>query len=196
MPPGYSARCAACCSVHRSEIDKRLLGGESTRGISVWLGKSGEKISWSGLARHKREHLAVAEEVADRAAEAAVHFEAAVQQGLDDLAMHEEEAFGGHSLSRGARDWMMELLSAKERIPQFLVSVYMAGESAARQHAKDARGIRNAEPDGDVLAELQQCTDAKLEARIRDCERRRRALSEPDRRAGTSGAGTAGAKKI
>lgn len=50
-------RCVPCNSQRRSDIDKRLAAGESSRSVSKWLKGSGEPISHATLATHKRDHL-------------------------------------------------------------------------------------------------------------------------------------------
>lgn len=51
-------KCFACNSLRRSEIDRRLTGGESTRSVSKWLASLGEKVSHAALATHKSAHAA------------------------------------------------------------------------------------------------------------------------------------------
>ena len=70
---GYSAKCRACNSLHRVEIDTRLLSGESARSVATWLEAThGEKIPHQGLSNHRSEHL-------DAHGEAVVRIEAAAQ---------------------------------------------------------------------------------------------------------------------
>ncbi len=63
MPIGNETNCHSCQSPHRAEIDRRLLANESTRSVSAWLEAThGVRITFSRLANHRREHLAIVEE--------------------------------------------------------------------------------------------------------------------------------------
>lgn len=78
--PGYSAKCKACNSQHRVEIDRRLLGGESARAVSAWLETQGEHSPHQGLANHKATHLAVLDAAKARLAETTPQFAAEVDR--------------------------------------------------------------------------------------------------------------------
>lgn len=83
--PGYSAKCRACNSPHRVEIDRRLLGGESARSVSTWLETQGEHSPHQGLANHKQSHLAVLDAAKARLAEATPQYAAAVDRIAADV---------------------------------------------------------------------------------------------------------------
>jgi len=95
--PGYGARCKACNSPRRTEIDRRLLGGESTRTVSAWLAAQGEEVAHVSLGRHLAEHLAVLDAAKARlvhagVAAAAPVFEAAVAKVVADVGLLDEIA--------------------------------------------------------------------------------------------------------
>jgi hypothetical protein len=90
MPVGYSAQCRACNSKRREEIDKRLLGGDTPREVSAWLGGEGEKISHVALTNHKNAHLAVLEDVKRRLEETRPAHAAAVDRVLSEVEALEE----------------------------------------------------------------------------------------------------------
>lgn len=91
--PGYGARCRACNSQHRAEIDARLLAGESTRSVSEWLASErDERIPHQGLLNHRNEHLDARTEAAARVAAAAPVFEAAVEKIVADASVLDDVA--------------------------------------------------------------------------------------------------------
>lgn len=107
--PGYGARCKACNSPRRAEIDRRLLAGESTRTVSTWLAGQGETIHQTGLANHQREHLAVLDAAKAKLAEAsraqaAPAFESAVEKVVAGVELLDEIADLSMSVARTYRD--------------------------------------------------------------------------------------------
>lgn len=93
MPAGKSARCRACTSARRSEIDRRLIAGESTRKVSTWLASNGEKISNVGINKHKANHLDIrADAQAQLTAEVIAAFAAGVQKVVADASLLDELA--------------------------------------------------------------------------------------------------------
>lgn len=122
MPPVTNARCRACQSPHRADIDGRLLNGESTRAVSAWLEKThGEKIDFSNLANHRRAHLDTLgeakerlddaklaalrqrEEARQKDAEEHPAFEASVKQTLDVVETLDLIASEGLEMARAAK---------------------------------------------------------------------------------------------
>ncbi len=98
---GYSAKCRACNSPHREEIDARLLEGWSTRKVAAWLAEVyGEKISPAGLHRHRSAHLNVLEEAKERLESVRPKFEAAVEKTLDEIRTLDEIAALGLEVAR------------------------------------------------------------------------------------------------
>lgn len=107
--PGYGARCKACNSGRRAEIDRRLLAGEATRAVSTWLAGQGEQIAHASLANHQREHLAVLDaakaKLAEVArAEAAPAFTEAVEKVVAGVELLDEIADLAMSVARTYRD--------------------------------------------------------------------------------------------
>ena len=102
--PGYGARCKACNSGRRAEIDRRLLAGEPTRAVSAWLAGQGETIAHASLGNHQREHLAVLDAAKARIAEAAPVFEEAVAKTVAGLELLDEIADLSMSVARTYRD--------------------------------------------------------------------------------------------
>lgn len=91
--PGYGARCKACNSPHRPEIDARLLAGESTRAVSAWLAQAhGEQIPHQGLLNHRTEHCDARAAAASRVEATAPVFEAAVERIVADASVLDEVA--------------------------------------------------------------------------------------------------------
>lgn len=136
MPPGFSARCAACSSPHRPEIDKRLLSGESTRTVSAWLLEQGDRVSYVALANHKREHLAVAEMVAELAAQAAPAFDEAVQEGLTRIQLLEEQSHEMRDMRRLAAEWIRQSMTSEKTPsapPMAVVVLLSSSASEMRQ---------------------------------------------------------------
>lgn len=131
---GYSARCRACNTPHREEIDRRLLAGESARSVSAWLDAThGERIPFQGLANHKSEHLdAHAEAVARIEATAAPVFEAAVQKVVADAAVLNEVA---EIALVTARDLAAQVRSGKCSQP--VATAYAASLANARGAVTD-----------------------------------------------------------
>lgn len=136
---GYSARCRPCNSPFRAEIDRRLLGGESTRTVSAWLATEGERIPFQALANHRSEHLdahgeaVVRIEAAAQVAAAAPVFDAAVQKVVADAAVLNEVAEISLSVARklGTR------LAAGESLTQPMATAFSAALTNARGAATD-----------------------------------------------------------
>ena len=161
MPPGYAARCAACSSPHRPEIDRRLLAGDPTRSVSNWLLEQGERVSHAALGNHKREHLAVAEAIAQRAAEAAPVLEQAVQAGLDDLALLREQVQEAAEIRKLMADIARDRGAKKLAPPMTVVTQYKASADEVRQGIKGIRDILDANGSDDGSDDQ---TDSLLEA--------------------------------
>lgn len=107
--PGYSARCKACNSRHRAEIDRRLLHGESARAVSAWLDDShGERIPHQGLLNHKGEHLQVLDAAAAIVEAATPVFEAAVAKIVADASVLNEVAEHSLTVVRGLAQTMKD----------------------------------------------------------------------------------------
>lgn len=105
MPIGFSAKCKACNSPQRAEIDRRLLAGESTRSVAEWLQREhGLSVGHVGLANHKGAHLDVVGEAASRiaavTAPAIPVFEAAVEKVIADASLLDELAGIGMRVAR------------------------------------------------------------------------------------------------
>lgn len=132
--PGYSARCRACNTPHRVDIDARLLAGESARAVSSWLDAThGERIPFQGLANHKSEHLdALGEAVARIEAAAAPVFEGAVQKVVADAAVLNEVA---EIALATARDLAKQVRSGKCSQP--IATAYAASLANARGAVTD-----------------------------------------------------------
>lgn len=106
---GYSARCRACNSAHRSEIDQRLLGGDSARAVSSWLADThGERIPFQAIANHKGEHLAVLPVAAAIVEAATPVFEAAVAKIVADASVLNEVAEHSLTVVRGLAKTMQD----------------------------------------------------------------------------------------
>jgi hypothetical protein len=154
MPLGFSAKCAACNSPHRIEIDQRLLAGQSNRAVSTWLAEThDERISKDGLRRHKGEHLSISEDIVERvaAAEAVLEVhEGAVQGGVGRIEMLKENA----AVMREVRDLGVRVLKLQMAAGDCSKSVaQLVTQSAAEirqstQAAMKALG-EEAEPDRD-----------------------------------------------
>lgn len=106
---GYSARCRACNSAHRPEIDQRLLAGDSARAVSSWLSDThGERIPFQALANHKGEHLQVFDAAAAIVEAAAPVFEAAVAKIVADASVLNEVAEHSLTVVRGLAPLMKD----------------------------------------------------------------------------------------
>ena len=98
MPAGKQTRCRACNSINRPDIDRLLLGGQSSHRVAKWLAKErGEVIPQPALATHRRRHLGgaeVASEARERAAAAAAEGrEAGVKKVVADVTLLDELAW-------------------------------------------------------------------------------------------------------
>lgn len=130
---GYSSRCRACNSANRTEIDRRLLGGESARAVAGWLVEAcGEKIPFQALANHKAEHLDVKAEAMAKIAASAPAFESAVAQVVADVNVLNEVASIG---LRVARSLEPQVISGK--VSQPVATVFSAALSNARSAVMD-----------------------------------------------------------
>lgn len=128
--PGYSAKCRACNSAHRSEIDARLLGGESTRAVSAWLNETHqERIPHQGLLNHRSEHLDVRAEAAAIVEAAAPAFAAAVEKVVADVAVLDEVATIG---LRVARALEARVIDPASKPSQPIATIFAAALSNAR----------------------------------------------------------------
>lgn len=121
--PGYSARCRACNSKHRVEIDRRLLAGDGARSVSEWLSTQGEKLSHVALQGHRAEHLDVRADAAARVAEAAPVFEAAVEKIIADVHVLDEVATLALQVARA----LAPQIAAAGGKPSMPVAVAFAG---------------------------------------------------------------------
>lgn len=69
---GYEERCASCSSDHRAEIDRRLLAGDTTRAVAVWLEVThGQRLSHKAIGRHRHHVQDLVDERMARSLEAA-----------------------------------------------------------------------------------------------------------------------------
>lgn len=157
MPIGFSAACAACKSPLRVEIDKRLLGGESNRAVSRWLDEQGEKISKDGLRRHRHEHVAIAEDLAERAAAADVVREAAIEKGLsriERLQINLDTACEMRDLAAAAIRTLLDPNRLHADIPKSLVQLVIGSISEVRQNSQAVARALGEEPgQGDAAAD-------------------------------------------
>lgn len=135
MPPspGYSARCRACNSAHRAELDEKLLAGDSARSISVWLQEAhGERISFQALLNHKASHLDVREAAAALVEQAAPVFRAAVSGIVADVAVLDEVALIGLRAARA-----LEVVVAKGKFSQPVATAFVGALAQARGAVSD-----------------------------------------------------------
>jgi hypothetical protein len=101
MNVGYSSQCKACNSPLRGEIDRRLLGGASTRSVAAWLATQGETHTHVALGNHRNAHCAVINEARARIIHATqpAH-EAAVEKIVADVKLLDEIAGKAMSMVR------------------------------------------------------------------------------------------------
>ena len=116
MQPGYSARCRACNSPHRGEIDRRLLSGEGARKVAAWLHEDhGETFPFQGLANHRTAHLDVVSEAREQSIAAAIPaFEATVAKIKADADALDHVATMAMGL---AKRWKIRLAKDVEPAP-------------------------------------------------------------------------------
>jgi len=140
LPPrgiGYSARCRACNSPHRSAIDERLLGGESSRTVSAWLSEThGERIPHQALGNHRTEHLDVKAEAGAviALAAAAPAFHAAVQRVVADVLVLDEVASIGLRVARALEP---HVSNPALKVSQPIATVFAAALANARAAVTD-----------------------------------------------------------
>ena len=120
--PGYSAKCRACNSAHRAEVDARLLAGESTRAVSAWLSEThGERIPHQGLLNHRGEHLNARAEAAAIVEAATPVFVAAVERIVADTVVLDDVA----SIALDAARSLLPIIKSGK--PPMAVSVAFTG---------------------------------------------------------------------
>lgn len=167
MKPGFGARCAACRSPLRPEIDSRMLTGESTRLVARWMTEQGESVSHNALGNHRREHLAVGEAIAERAVQAQLRFEEMMERGLSHVELLEKNAKVMRDLRDQGTRFVRDHLGMGKSPPNAVIGLLIGAAAEVRESTKAVQQAlgETPEPDGRATEnDVSVLTDEKLEA--------------------------------
>ena len=165
-------RSAVEQSPHRTEIDKRLLRGESPRQVSKWLKnlkKDPEKISHTAINKYRKKHLNVQKEVVEKYQDRQTkrRKDVAVKKGVCELEALDEIIESGTNLKIA----LDQITPDKSTTPLDIEKVKLQAKRLVIQATTAKHEITkdNPEPIVNVKVDLYGVpTDPAIRARARD----------------------------
>lgn len=139
---GYSSRCKVCNSAHRTEIERWIREGMSSRQASDKLQQEyDERISYRAIQRHMQEHFDVRVAAREQYERSQLLMEQETEKVLSEIEMLDQAARQNYELFTAARAWLMELVNSRAKIPQSLVQLAKSSSEESRQHLKQKQEL-------------------------------------------------------
>ncbi len=110
MPAITSRLCETCNHPERSEIDRRLLNGDSARSVSEWTRSVGGYLSHVAINKHKKNHLDVMSQVKQQLQTGSKRFEPKdafdekVEEAIDSIQTLDDIQRYGRRIAKAVAD--------------------------------------------------------------------------------------------